>query len=183
MSRQGLVGIGLLEYRDVIGSIQYARSRKETAGMQLGLLSRCLGANPTIVAMSRHPEYFEDVRALVAVQPVSARPFIERASEQAGIEEGASLFDTRIKQLTGFALDELSPIQYAKDVKVPTLVAQVHDDVSTRPEDVQTIYDNLGSPEKDLLWIEGTTRRFDGYNYFGEHPERMLNWFDLHFLR
>jgi pimeloyl-ACP methyl ester carboxylesterase len=179
----GLVGIGLLEYRDVIGSIQYVRSRKETAGMQLGLLSRCLGANSTIVAMSRHPEYFEDVRAMVAVQPVSARPFIERASEQAGIEDGAAIFDTRIRQLTGFALDELSPIQYARDVKVPTLVAQVHDDASTRPEDVQTIYDNLGSAEKDLLWIEGTTRRFDGYNYFGEHPDRMLSWFDSHFRR
>jgi len=24
------------------------------------------------------------------------------------------------------------------------------------------------------LWNEGTTRRFDGYNYFGQHPEKIL---------
>jgi len=27
------------------------------------------------------------------------------------------------------------------------------------------------------LWIEGTTRRFDGYNYFGQDPEKMMAWF------
>ena len=46
----------------------------------------------------------------------------------------------------------------------------------TRPEDVRTIYDNLRSKDKERFWIEGTTRRFDGYNYFGEQPEKMLGW-------
>lgn len=47
----------------------------------------------------------------------------------------AQAFDTRYHQLTGFHLDELSPIPYAKDVKVPTLVAQVstHANNHTRP--------------------------------------------------
>jgi uncharacterized protein len=31
-----------------------------------------------------------------------------------------------------------------------------------------------------LVWIEGTTRRFDGYNYFGEHPEIPIDWFNAH---
>ncbi|RZK59345.1 MAG: hypothetical protein EOP27_00305 [Rhodococcus sp. (in: high G+C Gram-positive bacteria)] len=26
------------------------------------------------------------------------------------------------------------------------------------------------------FWIEGTTERFRGYNYFGEHPELMLEF-------
>jgi hypothetical protein len=34
--------------------------------------------------------------------------------------------------------------------------------------------------EKKFVWIEGTTRRFDGYNYFGEHPEVAIGWFNLH---
>jgi hypothetical protein len=25
--------------------------------------------------------------------------------------------------------------------------------------------------EKRLYWIDGTDRRFDGYNFFGAHPE------------
>ncbi|KAL2818949.1 hypothetical protein BJX63DRAFT_48580 [Aspergillus granulosus] len=86
-------------------------------------------------------------------------------------------FDVNIFHRTGFHLDELSPTPYAKDVKVPTLVARVREDTMTYPGDVQAIHDNIGAEEKELFWIEGTTRRFDGYNYFGEHPEQMLRWF------
>ena len=31
---------------------------------------------------------------------------------------------------------------------------------------------------EDLFWIGGTTRRWDGYNYFPQHPEHMIEWFD-----
>jgi hypothetical protein len=50
----------------------------------------------------------------------------------------------------------------------------------TRPEDVQSIYDAIPAEQKKLVWIEGTTRRFDGYNYFGEHPEVPIDWFGEH---
>jgi len=130
--------------------------------------------------MARHPERFRDVKAMVAVQPVSIRPIIETGAKSAGLDVAATTkaFDTRFQEMTGFHMDELSPIPYGKAVKVPTLVAQVHRDSMTRPEDVQAIFDSLGTRDKELLWIEGTTRRFDGYNYFGEHPERMLGWFN-----
>ncbi|MFC9154710.1 hypothetical protein ACFTT0_06970 [Streptomyces bauhiniae] len=49
----------------------------------------------------------------------------------------------------------------------------------TRPEDVQSIYDAIPVEEK-LVWIEGTTRRFDGYNYFGAHPEVAVEWLESH---
>ena len=61
-------------------------------------------------------------------------------------------------------------------VTVPTLVVQVREDSITTPSDVQSIYDRMSSKDKKLFWIEGTTRRFDGYNYFGEHPDLMLDW-------
>jgi pimeloyl-ACP methyl ester carboxylesterase len=78
----GVVGIGLLEYRDVIGSIRYAKSRPDTAEMKTSLLSVCLGCDSTIVAIDKHPEEFEHINSLLALQPVSARPFIERAAER-----------------------------------------------------------------------------------------------------
>ncbi|MCZ0985293.1 hypothetical protein [Streptomyces diastatochromogenes] len=31
-----------------------------------------------------------------------------------------------------------------------------------------------------MHWIYGTSRRFDGYNYFSEHPEVAVAWFDDH---
>ncbi|MFF0384215.1 alpha/beta hydrolase [Streptomyces sp. NPDC004286] len=174
----GVCGIGLLEYQDVLGSIRYGRERLGIDNSRIGLLSRCLGADATIVAMSKHPEEFEGVRALVAVQPVSLRALAETATT--GIPGGIESFAQQIKTLTGFEIDEMSPHEYAKDITTPTLVAQVHQDSATSPADVQGIYDNLASEEKKLLWIEGTTRRFDGYNYFPENPEQMIDWFDTH---
>ncbi|KAL2850626.1 alpha/beta-hydrolase [Aspergillus pseudoustus] len=178
----GICGIGQLECRDVVGSILYARSRADTANMEIGLLSRCLGANSTIIAASRFPEHFADIKAIIALQPVSARAFIETGAKAAGVDpqEAAQEFDVNIHNRTGFHIDELSPIPYSKDVKTPTLVVQVRKDVMTYPGDVQAVYDNLGSQQKELFWIEGTTRRFDGYNYFGTRPEKMLSWYGKH---
>jgi hypothetical protein len=65
-------------------------------------------------------------------------------------------------------------------VTVPTLVAQVHDDFTMPPSYVQAVYDHISAEDKKLFWIEGTDLRFQGYNYFGEHPELVLDWFDTH---
>jgi hypothetical protein len=63
---------------------------------------------------------------MVAVQPVSLRPMIEVATS--GIPGGVEMVTQEIKKLTSFDLDELSPLGYARDVTVPTLVAQVRHD-------------------------------------------------------
>ena len=63
---------------------------------------------------------------------------------------------------------------------MPTLVVQVLDDALTYPSDVQAIYDNIAAVDKKLHWIQGTNQRFRGYNYFGEHPEIAIEWFDTH---
>jgi len=72
----------------------------------------------------------------------------------------------------------MSAHPYAPNVKVPTFIIQVKDDSWSRTdEDVQVTFDRLTSlaeEDKKLFWIEGTTKRFDGYNYFGEHPEMMI---------
>ena len=139
-----------------------------------------MGPNSTIIALSRFPEYFTDIKALIALQPLSSRAFVETGAKAAGLDPQAAAkqFDIAIHNLTGFHVDELSPVPYAQDGKIPTLVAQVHQDLMTHPSDVQTIYDKIGAKEKELFWIEGTTRPFDGYNYIAEHPARMTDWFD-----
>ena len=174
----GIVGIGLLEWRDVVGSLRYVRGRKDLASMTLGLSSRCLGANSTMVAMSRMPGEFRDVRCLVALQPVSSRTFVEKTFSNLNLDpvEGTKLFEERIHELTGFHMDELTPIPYAKNVRVPTLQVQLRRDKAIDVSDSQTIFDELGATEKELFWIEGSDQRFHAYNYFGQHPERLLDW-------
>ncbi len=43
--------------------------------------------------------------------------------------------------------------------------------------DMEMTFDKIPLKEKKLFWIEGTTRRWDGYAYFQHHPEQMLDWF------
>jgi uncharacterized protein (DUF1330 family)/alpha/beta superfamily hydrolase len=180
MGNGGLVGHGLFEYRDVIGSLHYAQARSDTKHMKVALYSRCLGANSTIVAMAKFPEEFKNVKAMIALQPVTPKVFIERAMEMNGIKNGMELFTQAYFNKTGLHLDQVWPMEYAKSVKIPTLVAQVHDDFLTKPSNVQEIFDTIAAKDKKLFWIEGTDRRFDGYNYFGEHPKLVLDWFDSH---
>jgi uncharacterized protein len=75
--------------------------------MKTALLSGCLGCDATRAAMNKHPGAFRHIKALVALRPVSARPFVERTCENAGIENGVELFDAAIHKLTGFHVDEL----------------------------------------------------------------------------
>jgi pimeloyl-ACP methyl ester carboxylesterase len=179
----GISGLGLLECRDVVGSLWYARSRRELAPMTTGLYSRCMGGNSTIIAMAKWPEEFKHVQALVLLNVVSGRTFIERGAENLHLdpEKAAQQLDERLRELTGFRLDEETPLPYAKHVKVPTLMAQLRRDFLIHGErDGQAIFDALGAPEKELLWIEESNQRFYAYNHFGQHPERLVKWFDKH---
>jgi hypothetical protein len=178
----GIAGIGLFECRDVIGSLRYAKSRKDLASLTTGLYSRCMGANSTMVAMGRWPEEFAHIKALVAHQPASGRMFIEQAAASMNLspEKAAKQLDERIWELSGFRLDEMSPLPYAKHVKVPTLHVQLRRDSMVPQSGTQEIFDALGAEKKKLFWIDGSDQRFYAYNYFGQHPERLLDWFAMH---
>jgi uncharacterized protein len=180
-SANGGVGSnGIFEARDVVGSLQYVKAREDLRHMTVGLFSRCCGCNATMIAMTKYPEHFKDVRCMVSPQPVSLRPFYERITEMLGIPDRIGDIDREIQLITSFTMDQMSPIPYAKSVRVPTFIIQVHDDVLTKPSDVQQIFDNIPVKDKKLFWIEGTTRRWDGYNYFPENPKQMIDWFDSH---
>ncbi|BCJ69535.1 alpha/beta hydrolase family protein [Polymorphospora rubra] len=81
---------------------------------------------------------------------------------------------------TGIDFARRSPQEWARNVRVPTFLYQVRDDVLTDPSDVQTMYDNIPITEKKLHWIEGTTARWDGYLEFQRRPQPMLDWFATH---
>jgi pimeloyl-ACP methyl ester carboxylesterase len=173
----GVNGHGVLEYRDVIGSLRYAKSRPDTRNMRTALYSRCLGANSTIVGMHKHPEEFAHIKAMIALQPVTPGVFVQTAVENQNIPNGVALFDAAFHKRTGYHLSDVWPMEYARSVTVPTLVAQVRRDFLTKQSNVQEIYDTISSRDKKLFWIEDTDKRFEGYNYFGQHPQLVLDWF------
>ena len=174
----GVFSVGRYESRDVIGSLNYIRSRADTRAMTIGLFSRCAGGNATMFAMTHRPRAFDGVRCMVSPQPLSSGVAMERALERLGIPAAyISQLGEYVRLQTSFRLDEFSPVPWAKSVKLPTMLYQVRDDVYTRPDDIQAMFDNIPIADKKLFWIEGTTRRWDGYTYFQRHPEQILEWF------
>jgi pimeloyl-ACP methyl ester carboxylesterase len=168
---------GIYEARDVVGSLRYVRARPETRHMTIGLFSRCMGASATFYAMTRYPEEFGGVRCLVAPQPVTARVILERRLAMMGLAGRIDDLERLIVTRTSIGLARRSPREWARNVRVPTFLYQVRDDVLTHPGDVRAMFDDIPVAEKRLHWIEGTTARWDGYLEFQRRPEPMLEWF------
>ncbi|WP_421724321.1 alpha/beta hydrolase family protein [Bauldia sp.] len=175
-----ITGVGAIEWRDVVGSVRYAKSRHDIATMKVALHSLCMGCNSTFIAMEKHPEEFDHIRCMIALQPLSAAPFIERALIDAGIENAVERFDEAYTRYSSFRHADSNAVARADAVKCPTMVVQVRDDASTKPWDAEQIYERLPNPDKKLLWIEGTPVRYEGYRYFSQHPAEMVAWYDAH---
>ena len=179
----GMCTGGIYESRDVVGSIQFAKREPRLREMTIGLFSRCLGCSASMHAMARRPDAFKGVTCMVGVQPISPRVILERTLELAGISPAPiEELDRGIRLAISFGLDEMSPAGPAKGAIVPTFLCQVRGDVLTRPSDVQSIFDNIPIREKELLWIDGTTKRWDGYTRFAKEPGPMLAWFERYMV-
>ncbi len=182
-SEGGLTGVGLTEYQDVLGAIEYVESRPSLRTPQIGFASFCMGANATIVALSKGGDLVEEVKFLVAVQPISVGVFLRRY--MSNVYTPLSLYlipivDRFVQWRGGFAFREMSPLEYAKDVRVPTLYIQAREDPWFEASDVQGFYDASAGP-KDMWWIEGKMQRFEAYNYVCANPERIIAFAKKHF--
>ncbi|MFF5113645.1 alpha/beta hydrolase family protein [Streptosporangium sp. NPDC000509] len=171
---------GRFEARDVIGSLHFARADARTRGMTIGLFSRCQGMNATMFAMQEHPGEFDDVRCVLAPQPLSVGVTMRRNLERLGFPDRIDELEREIQMQVSFTFEEMTPVPWAKAVRTPTYLYQVKDDLMTDPSDVQAMYDNIPIDEKELHWIEGTTARWDGYLDFRRDPQPKLDFLARH---
>jgi pimeloyl-ACP methyl ester carboxylesterase len=176
----GVCTSGITESRDVVGSLEYARTRPDTRDMVIGLFSRCMGGSSTFCAMMRWPVSFDGVRCLVSPQPVTTRLIVEHRLAVMGLRDRLDDFNTLVRLRTSVGLEQRIPQEWARSVRVPTFLYQVRGDILTDPSDVQAMFDNIPAAEKKLQWIEGSTARWDGYMEFQRRPQPMLDWFAQH---
>ena len=182
LGQNGGYNPSLFEYKDVLGSLDFVRSNAKTKDMEIHLFSMCLGGNSTLVAMNKHPEAFEGVKSMMLLQPISGDALVRKLSKNMRLgQKGYDAFAKHYREIWGFRIEDSSPQLDAPYVTMPTFVAQVRDDAFTyAEEDVQGVFDAIPVEDKKLKWIEGTTQRFRGYQYFSDHPEEMVEWYDAH---
>ncbi|MEM9606330.1 MAG: dienelactone hydrolase family protein [Actinomycetota bacterium] len=172
---------GVDEGKDVIAAVEFVASQEQT-GDHIGLLSYCMGANATFFGMAERPEVFLDagVQALVAMQPLRNGDFFRALGVDDDVYDAA---DEHFRSQAGCSLNpEILP--QIGQVPVPTRLVQASTDPWTDFRFIEDAFEALGRDanggkgiEKHLAWIDGTEHRFDGYNYFGDRPELMLDWF------
>lgn len=178
----GVCGIGQWEWRDCVGVKKFVDAHPRLGGMKLALFSQCLGGVSQYAAITRHPELFANVLCMCSPLVPNMPAIFQAFSELQGIAPYQELIDLELLKLGGFPAADMAGALWAPGVTMPVLMWQVRDDAWTKnPEDAQKTFDLLGSKEKELIWIEGTTRRFkDGYNWFGRHPEKVLSFLGKH---
>mgnify|MGYP001810530604 CR=1 FL=1 len=182
-SDSGITAIGLTEWQDIAGALDWTATDPRTRDLPVAFASFCLGADATIVAASRDKATFARVACVFAVQPISAKVFIESylAREYSPLSlvlvPAVSLF-TRL--LGAYPLAKMTPIPSAPDLTCPVLFLQARSDPWTRLSDVESIVRETGSTDKRLVFIEGKMGRFETYNWVHEHPSLMLAFFAEH---
>ncbi|MCT4644407.1 MAG: hypothetical protein N4A74_05410 [Carboxylicivirga sp.] len=180
-SQNGAYNPALFEYKDVLGSLNYIRTREDTKDMDIHLHSMCLGGNSTLVAMRKQAEAFKGIKSMMLIQPISGEALVKKLCKTMKLgKKGEQVFEEIYRQQFGFRTLDSSPIEDAKHVEIPTFMAQVKDDKANFPSDVQAIYDAIKVEDKKLFWIEGTKERFRGYTYYSENPEKMIEWYNNH---
>ena len=92
----------------VVGSLKYAHSRVETKDKGISLLSRCMGGNAMVHAMTHFPDFSKDVKAMAFLQAVSGHAFVEKGARNLGLDVTAVTkeFDRRIHDLTRILPEE-----------------------------------------------------------------------------
>lgn len=173
-SKLGVGTGGVDEGHDVLGAVEFIARDDATKGKNIGLLSYCMGANATFYAEGMDPELFasSNVEALVAMQPLTNGEFLRAYGIKGAILRHA---EDHYREHTGVSLDH-PIVDHVAKVVTPTLLVQGRKDPWTNLDFIRDVYEAI-PVEKEMHWLEETEHRFDGYNWFGDHPEKMLEWF------
>ncbi|KMW59066.1 hypothetical protein AIOL_004047 [Candidatus Rhodobacter oscarellae] len=176
----GISGVGYYEWQEVLAALQYVRSRPDTKA--ISIYAMCMGANATLNAMDKHPEAFEGIKSMIAIAPLKGRTTIERNCGHMEIDaqEGVAAFEPIYTALTGLKVDDHNIIPKAEKIAIPIFYVQVRDDMNSRWQDVQEMFDRTPVEDKKIYYIEDTPWRFKGYQFFSDHPEQMLEWYNAH---
>ena len=165
---------GVEEYKDVMAAVNFISIHETYKNAKIGLLSICMGANSTTYAygINNGLKDNKNIKAMIAIQPavyddfLSGFGFSEKQIEKANklnLERGGKDFHS-------------SPLQYVKNINIPTMLVQNKNDPWANMDWIKKYYNNL-NVEKEMLWLDGTKNRFFAYTYFINSPEKMLNFF------
>ena len=181
------VGAGVTEWQDVVASVKYVNNHPEFKNDKIALLSQCMGANATFLAWRKESELFKssNISCMVAIQPTVSYNMIDRFIK---IKTKMDLVDAvESEQKKQFGFGYANSVEDIKSLTVPILFSQVRKDQYTFNEllnknDLEEIIEACPT-NSEVVWIGpeeatpyGEGKRFEGYGYFNQYPEELLNF-------
>lgn len=173
------VSWGPEEHKDVIAAVEFVSSHSDYAQASIGLLSICMGAAATTYAYGKGDAgllKYKNIKAMVAVQPLLYPDFVRGLGIPEFLSKGASKVN---KARTGIDLDTMSFLPDVHNIAIPTLLIQNKNDPWANAERVQAYYDKLAG-EKEMKWLELSKDRAAAYDWLGEHPDTLVDFFGQH---
>lgn len=172
----GPVTFGLQESNDVLGAVDYLKSRDDVDGDRLGVVGFSVGANALLFALP----HTDEIGAAVAVQPVSPALFAERyAVDLLGPlgRPALALTEFIYQQAGHLPLSAIEPLMTAPGAgNVPVLYIQGKGDPWGSVGNVAQMAAKTPGAV-DPLFVD-SHHRYGGYRYPVEHPEVVIEFFE-----
>ncbi|UTW64762.1 alpha/beta hydrolase [bacterium SCSIO 12741] len=167
---------GTEERKDVLAAVDFISNHQDYKDASIGLLSICMGAASSTFAFGLEEELSKNdqVKTMIAVQPLTYDYFTEALGMPNSAVKSGNKYS---KEKRGVDLTGDSFLPYVKDINKPTLVIQNSNDPMTNMDMVNQYYNNL-LVEKEMMWLDLDKKRGAAYDWLGNNPEPILNWFN-----
>jgi len=199
---------GALEYKDHVGAMDWIAAHPDLKDCGIAYLPLCVGGSSYLIANSKHPDKFKNVKAVAVTNLVSIgiavadRPLMTGMGSTILLDKALASKAKKYKKKGLLAEDftitakDLSADTYGADVKVPVLHCSPKFDIGDYQQKSQPhIFKSFGagSPvaQKNEFHFIGTDQpppfktatnnRCEGYNYYGDRGAKvMLDFFAKH---
>ena len=173
------VTLGYMERGDVLGAVDYLKSRDDVDGENLGVLGVSMGGATAIMAAAEIPELkavvsesaFRNVDSAIATSfehfiHLPAFPF-------------APITVFIIEQRLGINTDQIVPEDVVESISPrPVFIIHGQKDKTIRPEDGEALYAAAQKPKEDLWLIPGAGHAEGAEIALQEYGQRVVDFFD-----
>lgn len=188
-------GVGSEEWKDVLGAMDYVKSQDTLAKDEVFILGQCMGGAAVLLAFEHDPQIMNSmVKACMLVQVPDNFNITARLTKK---KMGNNLSEAVEKaQIASFGIPYPNLKPGLGEIKVPLAFLQMKEDMYTyNPEtgknDIEILAElAVNTPKKPNVILIGrgsenpygtkNGKRFEGYNYFGKHPQKLIEFFDVH---
>ena len=178
----GYVSYGPEEAKDIIAAVDFITNHSDYKNANIGLFSICMGQGASVSAYGRADglKNYDNIKCMISIQPLDYTHFMDAMKIPRFLKRSA---DKYIKKHTDFDYVNNTWRPYVKEVTVPTLVIQNKNDGFLDKDFVEGVYNDL-QVDKEIMWLDIPDKknqafnRMAAYDWIGENPEPILNWFN-----